>query len=98
MIIKLTTSKEHHQMSSPDEPKTNLWPTKSYYDANKDASNTYTEGKIACRTGKSLEENPYKDIMSPFHITWKQGFIDEITLFEDLKKIVTKYYLGEDGE
>jgi hypothetical protein len=68
-----------------------------YYNKNKNATNVYTEGKIACRTGKSLSDNPYiKD--SLLYVHWEQGFKDEITLINDLVKIARNYYTHEDGE
>jgi hypothetical protein len=81
-----------------------------YYNRNKDATNVYTEGKIACKNGKSLSDNPYKeDIVcmsklgpifqaNPLSVHWEQGFKDEITLINDLVKIAMKYYNHEDGE
>jgi hypothetical protein len=82
---------------------------KSYYERNKDASNVYIEGKTACKTGQTLEDNPYKDMVHmselgpifqnhPFYIHWEQGFLDEVALINELVKIAAKYYTGDEGE
>ena len=97
-------------MSSPKiRLKLQLERLHSYYDKNKDASAAYIEGKIAFRTGKLIDDNPYKDNVSmsefgpifqahPFYIHWEQGYTDEHELLKDLVKIATDYYSKEDGE
>jgi len=46
---------------------------------NRDASSVYIQGKLARQRNESWRVNPYEPDL-PFHIHWKQGWMDEDNL------------------
>jgi hypothetical protein len=49
----------------------------SYYEKNKDATNVYTEGRVASQRGQRITDCPYKRLDDPFRMHWRQGYTDE---------------------